>query len=38
LCRWGMNVAAHGRPTCPQCGEPMDPEGHFCPKKNGHKH
>ena len=38
LCRWGMEVAAHGRPLCPQCGEPMDPEGHFCPKKNGHKH
>lgn len=38
LCRWGMEVAARGRPNCPQCGEPMDPEGHFCPKKNGHKH
>lgn len=38
LCRWGMEVAARVRPTCPQCGEPMDPEGHFCPKKNGHKH
>jgi len=38
MCRWGLEVAAHGRPICPQCGEPMDPEGHFCPKKNGHKH
>lgn len=38
MCHWGMEVAAHGRPLCPQCGEPMDPEGHFCPKKNGHKH
>ncbi len=38
LCRWGLEVAAHGRPLCPQCGQPMDPEGHFCPKKNGHKH
>jgi uncharacterized repeat protein (TIGR03847 family) len=38
LCRWGMQVASQGRPICPQCGEPMDPEGHFCPKKNGHKH
>ncbi len=38
MCRWGMEVAAHGRPLCPQCGQPMDPEGHFCPKKNGHKH
>lgn len=35
---WGVEVAAHGRPLCPQCGQPMDPEGHFCPKKNGHKH
>lgn len=38
MCRWGMEVAARGRPLCPQCGEPMDPSGHFCPKKNGHKH
>jgi uncharacterized repeat protein (TIGR03847 family) len=38
LCTWGVEVAARGRPTCPQCGEPIDPEGHFCPKKNGHKH
>jgi uncharacterized repeat protein (TIGR03847 family) len=38
MCRWGIEVAARGRPRCPQCGEPMEPEGHFCPKKNGHKH
>jgi len=37
LVRWGLEVAARGRPICPQCGEPMDPEGHFCPKKNGHQ-
>jgi uncharacterized repeat protein (TIGR03847 family) len=37
LCNWGMEVASRGRPICPQCGEPMDPKGHFCPKKNGHK-
>jgi uncharacterized repeat protein (TIGR03847 family) len=37
MSHWGMEVAARGRATCPQCGEPMDPEGHFCPKKNGHK-
>jgi uncharacterized repeat protein (TIGR03847 family) len=37
-CRWGMEVASRGRPICPQCGEPMDPARHFCPKKNGHKH
>ena len=38
MCHWGMEVASRGRPICPQCGEPMEPEGHFCPKKNGHKH
>ncbi len=38
LCQWGITVAARGRPLCPQCGEPIEPEGHFCPKKNGHKH
>lgn len=38
MCHWGIEVASRGRPICPQCGEPMDPEGHFCPKKNGHKH
>lgn len=38
MCRWGMEVVARGRPTCPQCGQPMEPEGHFCPKRNGHKH
>lgn len=38
LCRWAIEIAARGRPLCPQCGEPMEPEGHFCPKRNGHKH
>lgn len=38
MCAWGNEVAGRGRAICPQCGEPMDPEGHFCPKKNGHKH
>jgi len=38
LCQWGIEVTNQGRPICPQCGQPMDPEGHFCPKKNGHKH
>jgi uncharacterized repeat protein (TIGR03847 family) len=36
--RWGIEVTSRGRPLCPQCGEPMDSTGHFCPKKNGHKH
>ncbi len=38
LGRWGGEVVSRGRPICPQCGQPMEPEGHFCPKKNGHKH
>ena len=37
LARWGLEISTRGRPLCPQCREPMDPEGHFCPKKNGHK-
>lgn len=30
-------VIAQGRPICGNCGEPIDPEGHFCPKSNGHR-
>ncbi len=33
----GQEVVAAGRPRCPMCGEPMDPEGHFCPRRNGHR-
>lgn len=38
LANWGIEVASRGRPVCPQCGQPMDPAGHFCARKNGHKH
>jgi uncharacterized repeat protein (TIGR03847 family) len=38
MARWGMEIARRGRPICPQCGQPMEAEGHFCPKKNGHLH
>lgn len=38
MCRWGLEVASRGRPICAFCGEPIDPSGHLCPKKNGHKH
>ncbi len=38
LADWSKEVVNRGRPICPQCGQPMEPEGHFCPKKNGHKH
>ncbi len=38
LSRWGLEVSGRGRPTCPLCGQPIDVAGHFCPKRNGHKH
>jgi uncharacterized repeat protein (TIGR03847 family) len=38
VCRWGLEIASRGRPNCPYCGQPIDPGGHFCPKRNGHKH
>jgi uncharacterized repeat protein (TIGR03847 family) len=30
-------VVAAGRPPCPWCGEPLDPQGHLCPRRNGHR-
>lgn len=30
------NVVAAGRPACPLCTAPMDPEGHVCVRSNGH--
>ena len=35
LGHWGVETANRGRPICSQCGQPEDPEGHFCVKKNG---
>ena len=29
-------VIAGGRPICPLCEMPIDPEGHVCPRSNGH--
>jgi uncharacterized repeat protein (TIGR03847 family) len=26
-----------GRPVCPLCGGPLDPQGHDCPRTNGHR-
>lgn len=37
MIHWGLEIANRGRPLCKQCGQPMDPEGHFCSRKNGHK-
>ncbi len=25
-----------GRPICPMCSRPKDPDGHICPRSNGH--
>ena len=29
-------LMAAGRPPCRICGRPMDPDGHICPRSNGH--
>lgn len=29
-------VVAAGRPPCPLCGQPLDPQGHLCPRHNGY--
>lgn len=28
------SLVAAGRPPCPLCGQPLDPEGHVCPRAN----
>ena len=33
----GEEQVSRGRPICGNCMQPIDPEGHFCPKSNGHK-
>jgi uncharacterized repeat protein (TIGR03847 family) len=33
----GADVVAAGRPPCPLCGQPLDPEGHVCVRLNGHR-
>lgn len=37
MCQWAMELAGRGRPICGNCGEPIDAQGHFCPKRNGHR-
>ncbi|OJX41204.1 MAG: hypothetical protein BGO78_00185 [Chloroflexi bacterium 44-23] len=36
MANWGLELVQKGRPICPLCHEPISPDGHFCPKKNGH--
>lgn len=31
------SVVAAGRPPCPFCTLPLDPEGHICPRQNGYR-
>ena len=30
-----LEVVAAGRPPCPFCGQPLNPEGHICARRNG---
>jgi uncharacterized repeat protein (TIGR03847 family) len=33
-----LRTVASGRPPCPLCGQPLDPSGHLCPRRNGYVH
>jgi uncharacterized repeat protein (TIGR03847 family) len=33
----GRALMKASRPTCQVCGGPIDPGGHLCPRRNGHK-
>jgi len=33
-----LGVVAAGRPPCPFCGQPLNPEGHICARRNGFMH
>ena len=37
LSRRIAELVAAGRPLCPVCSQPMDPEGHRCLRRNGHE-
>ena len=34
MARHGVQAVESGRPTCPLCDFPMDPDGHICPRWN----
>lgn len=36
LAEESLRICAAGRPTCFLCGQPINPEGHICPRANGH--
>ena len=33
--RHAETLLSAGRPACPFCGQPLDPQGHFCSRENG---
>jgi uncharacterized repeat protein (TIGR03847 family) len=33
-----VEVVESGRPPCPFCGQPLNPEGHICARRNGYMH
>lgn len=35
--RRGEALVSAGRPPCPFCGGPLDPQGHICPRANGYR-
>jgi uncharacterized repeat protein (TIGR03847 family) len=37
LSEHSLRVVESGRPICPLCNRPIDADGHFCPRRNGHK-
>jgi uncharacterized repeat protein (TIGR03847 family) len=37
IVRRGWDLVSSGRPNCALCGHPIDPEGHSCPRTNGHR-
>lgn len=37
LSEHSLQVVEAGRPICPLCDQPMDPDGHYCPRRNGHQ-
>lgn len=36
LSEHALQVVSAGRPNCPLCGRPIDRNGHFCPRADGH--
>jgi uncharacterized repeat protein (TIGR03847 family) len=35
--RRALSLVAAGRPSCPFCSLPLDPDGHVCPRANGYR-